>query len=178
MFSHYRELQRWNVKLSLVGPGTAETVIERHYGESLQALSLIPAESRSLLDIGSGAGFPGMVLAAARTDLKVTLVEPRERKWAFLESAKRRAGLSCRCLNVRVESPLPRSLPRHLDIVTYRALTISPTILEALVSSSPQARFLVWCGKEEPMVPDCCELVGELSLPGSKHRRIVEFRSH
>lgn len=175
LFSHYRELKRWNPKLSLVGPGTAEALVERHYGEALQALPLISSKSKSLLDIGSGAGFPGMVLAIARPDLEVTLVEPRERKWAFLKSANRCAGLSCRCLNVRVESPLPRSVPRDIDIITYRALTISPAALEALAQSSPQARVLVWCGKEQPIVPDCCEVFGESVLPGSKHRRILEI---
>ena len=76
-----------------------------------------------LLDLGSGAGFPGIVLAAARPDLEVTLLEARERKWAFLAAACRRAGLACRCLNARV-SANPADLPAEL---TEEAGEVTPT---------------------------------------------------
>src|SRR5947209_4043348 len=101
LHAHYLELARWNRTLSLIGPGTAGEIVERHYGESLAALPLVPEEGE-LVDLGSGAGFPGLVIAAARPRLAVTLVEARERKWAFLQAAARRAALPCRCLNARV----------------------------------------------------------------------------
>ena len=74
LWAHYEELRRWNERISLVGPGTADEVVERHYGEALAALPLL-GDAASLLDVGSGAGFPGFVLAAARPALEVTLVE-------------------------------------------------------------------------------------------------------
>ena len=80
LLAHYQELRRWNPSLSLVGPAAAADVVERHYAEALSGLPLIPAGARVLVDVGSGAGFPGFVLAAARPELEVTLVEPRQRR--------------------------------------------------------------------------------------------------
>ena len=74
LYAHYQELSRWNQRLSLIGPGTAGEIVARHYGEALAALPLVPSSAQWGLDIGSGAGFPGLVLAAARPGLKMTLV--------------------------------------------------------------------------------------------------------
>jgi 16S rRNA (guanine(527)-N(7))-methyltransferase RsmG len=174
---HYEELCRWNSRLSLVGPGTAADVVERHYGESLAALPLVEPGDRSLLDIGSGAGFPGLVLAAALSSLRVTLTEPRERKWAFLSAAARRSRLSCRCLNVRVERPLAKELPCEIDIVTCRAVALSPGLLEALFERHPRLRFLHWCGAAAPALPGVCRVEREVTLAGSDRRRILEIRN-
>ncbi|MCP3958562.1 MAG: hypothetical protein GY719_11970 [bacterium] len=174
LYAHYLELQRWNPRLSLVGPGTAGEILGRHYGESLAALPLIPPDARNLVDLGSGAGFPGLVLAAARPSLEVTLVEPRERKWAFLKTAVRLCGLSCRCLDVRVERPLPRGFPREIEVFTCRALALSPGHLEALLESSPRARFLFWCGAKSPELPEGCRIGRAVELAGSRRRRILE----
>src|SRR5262245_17111737 len=124
LYAHYEELRRWNRRTNLIGPGTAGEILARHYGESLAALPFVPAGSRIALDLGSGAGFPGLVLAAARPELAMTLAEARERKWAFLLAAARQASLPCRCLNVRVQAPLPAGLPESMDILTSRALKL------------------------------------------------------
>lgn len=176
LYLHYTELRRWNPRLSLVGPGTAGEVVERHYGESLAALPLIRSRDRVVLDIGSGAGFPGLVLAAVRPSLDVTLTESRQRKWAFLSSAVRLCGLSCQCLDVRVGRPLPRGLPRKIDIVTCRAIAISSGLLEALAESSPRIRFLLWSGTRPPPLPDGYRVSQELPLGGSHRRRILEIQ--
>ncbi|MBZ0112084.1 MAG: class I SAM-dependent methyltransferase, partial [Thermoanaerobaculia bacterium] len=97
--AHYEELRLWGRRLSLIGPGTVAEVFGRHYGESLVALPWCPSEPLNYVDFGSGGGFPGYVLAAARPLWCSTLVEPRGRKWAFLETAVRKGRLSCRCLN-------------------------------------------------------------------------------
>ncbi len=177
LYLHYSELRRWNPRLSLVGPGTAAEVVERHYGESLAALPLIRPSDNSLLDIGSGAGFPGLVLAAARPGLRVTLAEPRDRKWAFLKTAIRRCGLSSQCLNVRVEMPLSRELPCTIDVVTSRAVTVPPRLIENLCDSSPQVRFLLWCGAMRPELPESSRVVREVALAGSNRRRILEIET-
>ena len=174
LYIHYTELCRWNPTVSLVGPGTAFDIVARHYGESLAALPLIPPVS-SILDIGSGAGFPGLVLAAARPSHQVTLVEPRERKWAFLMTAVRQCGLSCNCLNVRVERPISREIPRGFDIVTCRAVAITTVLLEAIRECSSEMRLLIWCGAELPTLPTGYRVEHELHLAGSNHRRILEI---
>ena len=177
LYLHYSELRRWNTRLSLVGPGTADLVVERHYGESLAALPLIRADDRVLLDVGTGAGFPGLVLAAARPSLAAILTEPRQRKWAFLKTVVRRCGLSCTCLDVRVQCPLPRVLPREIDVVTCRALAIPPELLEALGKVSPRIRFLLWRGVEAPQLPAGYFVHREVLLEESAHRRILEIKA-
>jgi len=174
LHAHYQELRRWNRGLSLVGPGAAADVVERHYAESLEGVPLIPAGARTLVDVGSGAGFPGFVLAAALPDVAVTLVEPRERRWAFLLAASRRAALPCRCLNARVDSPLPAGLPERIDVVTTRALKLPPDALEALAERLDGAgRVLVWAGATEVPAPPGFAEIAERPIPDSRHRRVV-----
>jgi 16S rRNA (guanine527-N7)-methyltransferase len=176
LHAHYQELSAWNRRLSLIGPGTLGEILERHYGESLAALPLIPPDARQGLDVGSGAGFPGFVLAAARPGLEMTLAEARERKWAFLSAAARKASLPCRCLNVRVSIPLPAGLPASLDVVTTRALKLEADVLGALAERlGAQGRILLWMGEENPSLPP--ELVPGRSvrIPGSRRRRILEL---
>jgi len=176
LYAHYLELARWNRTLSLIGPGTAEDFLVRHYGESLAALPLVPEEGE-LLDLGSGAGFPGLVLAAARPRLAVTLVEARERKWSFLLAAARRASLSCRCLNVRVGVPLPTGLPATLDRVTARALKLDSQLLGSLADRlGPAGSILLWVGDELPDLPPGVAPAASSRLPESVRRRIVELR--
>jgi 16S rRNA (guanine527-N7)-methyltransferase len=177
MYAHYQELSLWNQRLSLIGPGTAGEIVERHYGEALAALPLVPWEARRGLDIGSGAGFPGLVLAAARPALEMTLVEARERKWAFLLAAARRASLPCRCLNVRVALPLPAGLPESLDVVTARALKLGPEVLAALADRlGPDGRILLWVGEDDPELPPKLSPSGCIKLPGSRTRRILRLQ--
>jgi 16S rRNA (guanine527-N7)-methyltransferase len=176
LYSHYQELSRWNQRLSLIGPGTAGEIVARHYGEALAALPLVPRETRHGVDIGSGAGFPGLVLAAARPGLAMTLVEAQERKWAFLATAARRASLPCPCLNVRVSLPLPAGLPESLDLVTVRALKLGPELLAALACRlEPGGRILLWAGEDDPDLPRELQTTASLRLPGSRTRRIVQL---
>jgi len=177
LYQHYQELARWNRTLSLVGPGTADEVISRHYGEALAALPLLPTRAREAVDIGSGAGFPGIVLAAARPGLQVTLCEARERKWSFLAAAARRASLPCRCLNARVNLPLPTGLPEAIDLVTARAVRLEPEVLGSLASRlTPGGRVLLWVGEETPDLPPNLTPDRELPLAGSARRRILGLR--
>lgn len=209
LHAHYTELRRWSRRLTLIGSGTVPEVIERHYAESLAALPLLPPAkpaaspnaSRSgspiLVDIGSGAGFPGWVLAAARPDLVVLLVEARQRKWAFLQAATRRAEAALRgttnrgrtggagprlgslpidCLNARVDVPLPEALPSKLDLVTARALKLDHRVLAALARrAARQGRFLLWLGTDVPRLPPELTAGREVFLGGSEHRRILEL---
>jgi 16S rRNA (guanine527-N7)-methyltransferase len=171
---HYTTLREWNASLSLVGPGTRHQVVERHYGESLAGLQLISGETRTVVDLGSGAGFPGIVLAAARPDLQVTLIEPRQRKWAFLKTACRRASLSCNPLNARVGATLPEGLPDTIDLFTVRALRLSSPMLEAVCSRlASRSAILFWGGQELPELPAGLVEVESVAIPNSQHRRVT-----
>src|ERR1700688_795506 len=178
LYAHYLELARWNERLGLIGAGTAEEVLVRHYGEALAALPLIPPSARRGVDLGSGAGFPGMVLAAARPDLEMTLVEAREKKWSFLVAAARKASLPCRCLNVRVASPLPDGLPESLDLVTVRALRLEADVLDAFARRlTPGGSVLLWVGERDPELPSRLLPHASLRLIGGDRRRILQLHA-
>jgi 16S rRNA (guanine527-N7)-methyltransferase len=174
LFAHYEELRRWSPTLALIGPGSAAEVLRRHFGESLAALPLLPPGTRRLVDVGSGAGFPGLVLAAACPGLEVTLVEPRERKCAFLETAARRAALSCRVLNARVARLLPAGLPDVFEVLTMRALRLPPATLAGLAERvAPGGRMLFWAGQEAVALPESWRVTAQLPLPGAHARRLL-----
>lgn len=181
LHAHYLELRRWAPRLALIGPGTADRVLERHFGESLAALPLIPSTpplSGQLLDVGSGAGFPGLVLAAARPHWQATLVEARQRKWAFLLAAARRAALSCRCLDARVGDPLPGSVPDRYDLLTARAIRFPVGDLAVLLERlTPAGRALLWVGEADPELPRGYAARTAVELRGSERRRILEVRA-
>jgi 16S rRNA (guanine527-N7)-methyltransferase len=172
LWAHYEELRRWSSGLALIGRGTAESAVERHYAESLAAVPLVGRSSR-LVDLGSGAGFPGWVLAAARPDLDVVLVEARHRKALFLEAASRRASLSCSVLNARVGSSLPEDFPISVDLLTVRALRLQAAEWSALSSRlSEDGRILRWVGPSAPDPPDGFAVGRRVLLRGSQ--RAVE----
>lgn len=177
LWIHYRELARWNERISLIGPGTVEEILSRHYGESLLALQLLERDDRSLVDIGSGGGFPGFVLAAARPDLDVTLVESRQRKWSFLSVVCQKAALPCHCLNARVAAVLPEPFPRPVDVVASRAVHLKKAEIKTLSGClSPRGRFLLWAGADDSgEISDLVE-TRVLSVEGADYRRILELK--
>src|SRR5206468_1621010 len=82
-------LLRWNRKLNLISVHTEDQMIERHYYESLFLGQHLPTGSLRIADIGSGAGFPGFVVAVQRPDCTVNLIESHQRKAVFLREAAR-----------------------------------------------------------------------------------------
>lgn len=177
LFLHYEELRRWNTRLSLIGPGTTDEAVERHYGESLAGRALLGTRDRTLVDVGSGAGFPGVPLAAALPDLEVWLVEPRSRKWAFLRSATAAAGLSCRCLDARVGRELPPAFPSAIDVVTVRALSLDAEAWSVLRPRlSRRGRVLVWGGSDPPAELAGWKVGRSVRLPG-RQRWILELKA-
>jgi len=115
----------WNARHSLVAKSTLPDLWHRHFWDSAQLLPLIPEPARTLADLGSGAGFPGLVLAAMRPDLAVTLHEATTKKCLFLKAAAGRIGLKVEIVNARLED-FPT---RPYDVVTARALAPLPQLL-------------------------------------------------
>jgi 16S rRNA (guanine527-N7)-methyltransferase len=101
-------------------------VWERHIADSLQLAGL--AEGTVWADLGTGAGLPGLVLAIARPELHVHLVESDGRKCAFLRQAARLTGAKATIWDGRIEAMLPRIEPRP-DVVVSRALAALPKLL-------------------------------------------------
>ncbi|MCW5962465.1 MAG: class I SAM-dependent methyltransferase [Bryobacterales bacterium] len=125
--SHLLVLVKWNRAMNLVGDLSLESAVKRHYGESLYLASLIPAEVRSVADIGSGAGFPGVGVAAIRRDCSVCLVESRGKKGAFLHESTRGWG------NCRVFVGLGQDLQEEYEYVCSRG--VDPAAVVAVARS-------------------------------------------
>jgi len=113
-------LGRWQKAINLVGKATLEDIWVRHILDSAQLVPLVPKAAQSLADLGSGGGFPGLVLAALRPDLDVTLIESDARKGAFLAEAGRRMSLKKQ--PKVVVARLETAPPAKADVVTARAL--------------------------------------------------------
>ncbi len=116
------ELARWQAIKNLVGPATLDEVWSRHIADSLQLLHLAPL-ARTWLDLGSGAGFPGLVIAIAGAErgLAVDLVESNDRKCAFLRHVARVTDAPARIHAARLEAVIPDFVGRA-DVVSARAL--------------------------------------------------------
>jgi 16S rRNA (guanine527-N7)-methyltransferase len=125
-----RELRRWQAIKNLVGPATLDRIWDRHIVDSLQLLSLAP-DAKTWLDLGSGAGFPGLVLAIAGAErgLKVHLVESNSRKCAFLRHISRLTGAGATVHEARLETVIP-GFVGQADVVSARALAALPQLLE------------------------------------------------
>jgi 16S rRNA (guanine527-N7)-methyltransferase len=117
-------LLRWNVTLNLIAPGDAAVVWDRHIADSLQLTRLIPPGIERAVDLGSGGGFPGLVLAIA-TGVHFDLIESDRRKAAFLRTAVLETGAPVTVHNRRIEDA---SVPAAA-LVTARALAPLPRLL-------------------------------------------------
>jgi 16S rRNA (guanine527-N7)-methyltransferase len=118
-------LGEWRLKSNLVGPKEWPQIWTRHVGDSFQLLDHIPETAR-VVDLGSGAGFPGLIIAAARPGGHVTLIESVGKKCAFLRAAIEAAGLRAAVNQGRVE----QAPEIKADIVTARAFAPLPELLD------------------------------------------------
>lgn len=122
--AYHAELQRWSGKVNLIARNSSEEQIaESHFLDSLTLPALLPSGAR-LLDIGTGAGFPGLVCKAVRPDLAVILVEPRLKRVSFLRHIVRTLKLEgVEILAGRIEDQ--RLLPSTADVthITSRAVS-------------------------------------------------------
>ena len=124
-------LLEWQRTRNLIANSTIPQVWTRHIADSLQLLALAPA-AKTWVDLGSGAGFPGLVLACALTEkpgAKVHLVESTRKKCDFLQAVTDAAKLPAEVHCERIEDFIP-AFPRVADVVTARALAPMPKLLE------------------------------------------------
>lgn len=116
-------LTKWNKAINLVAPSTIASLWSRHFLDSAQILDVAPKNAKSWVDMGSGAGFPGLVVACLakekHPDLGMTCIESDQRKSVFLQTVIRNLGLKATVISQRIEQ-VPRL---GADIVSARALS-------------------------------------------------------
>jgi 16S rRNA (guanine527-N7)-methyltransferase len=139
-------LLEWQTKINLIAHSTIPTIWTRHIADSLQLLALAPGAKR-WVDLGSGAGFPGLVIACALADTEgavVRLVESNAKKAAFLREAARHIGVPAIVHPVRIED-FVKNFDEQTDAVTARALAPLDILLRLaypLLKTGAQGLFL------------------------------------
>lgn len=125
LVSYVDLLERWQSRINLISPATLPDVWRRHILDSAQLFSHLPRPDALLYDIGSGAGFPGLVLAILGAS-RVQLIESDQRKAAFLREAARITSTSVQLHMARAE----KLAPHDADVVTARACASLPELLD------------------------------------------------
>jgi 16S rRNA (guanine527-N7)-methyltransferase len=144
------QVQKWQKHINLIAPSTVPSIWQRHVVDSFQLLALAPSAKR-WLDLGSGGGFPGLVVAAALAEHgegQITLVESNQKKCAFLRETARLAALPVTVLAQRIDQATPELAKSMWDIVSARALApldqllqmTSPFIAAGAVGLFPKGR--------------------------------------
>jgi len=121
-------LRKWQSKINLVSPASLPHLWERHMADSYQLLALTEERSGTWLDLGSGAGFPGLVVAMAGFSGSVTLVESDQKKAAFMRTVIRETGCAAQVICARAETLSDADIG-PVSIVSARALTALDKLL-------------------------------------------------
>ncbi len=139
-----KELRSAGERINLVG-STEPEALGRHVADSLEPADSIRAGSR-VVDLGSGAGFPGIPIAIARSDVHMTLLEIRERRVHFLRHVVRRLGLRCRVLRIDIGKEPP---PERFDLALARAIAAPERALSlATPWVEPGGEIWIWASHE------------------------------
>ena len=143
-------LLEWNEKMDLTNV-PPEQMAERHFADSLLPLFVLPQyfrEGGSLIDVGTGAGFPGLPIAIARPDIKVTLLDSQRKRCDFLTAVKETLSLdNVTVLHSRAEDAARGALRERFDMVTARALAPLNVLSEYLLPFARVGGYaLCWKG--------------------------------
>lgn len=150
--TYWALLGEWNARINLTAVRDATDALERHALDSLIASAFIPSTTRSLVDVGSGAGFPGAIMALARPDVAVTLVESNHKKCAFLGTLKRELPLP----NLTVEAARVETLVARgasFDAASSRATLDLPDWLALGRQLAARGRVIGMEGGEQRELP-------------------------
>jgi len=167
-------LERWNRTHNLVRYASREELVRRHVLESLAGLGQLGKGGGLLVDVGSGAGLPGVPLLAAAPLWRGLLIEPRRKRWAFLRTVIRELGLDAEAAECRYgEAPVP---PRGAGAIVSRAMGGREALLEwARPRLAAGGRVLLWLSASD--AEDLASLGGwrvvTCPLPGLERGRLA-----
>ncbi|NYF91874.1 16S rRNA (guanine(527)-N(7))-methyltransferase RsmG [Tunturiibacter empetritectus] len=142
-------LLKWNARTNLTAIRDPKEIVCRHFGESLFAGRHLASETKTLLDFGSGAGFPGLPIAILHPEIAVTLAESQNKKATFLREVGRMLAIPVEVWPVRVET-MPEG--RQFHTVTLRAVD---NMSSALIAAAPRSTndLLIMAGATPPAPP-------------------------
>lgn len=125
-------LIEWNEKINLTAITEPEDIVIKHFTDCLSLLKVInPISGQRLIDVGTGAGFPGMVIKILRPDIDVTLLDGHQKRFLFLEALQNEIGIKANNLHCRAELLAKESAYREsFDFATARAVARLPILAE------------------------------------------------
>jgi 16S rRNA (guanine527-N7)-methyltransferase len=176
-------LEKWNQAINLTAIRERDRMVTHHLLDSLSVIPHLPKQGHQLADIGSGAGLPGIPLAIARPDVTVTLVEPNQKKVAFLRQAKGALGLT----NLEVLGKRVEDIPgTSFDCVISRAFADLPDFVRVSERILMRQGMLIAMkglvpyeeiGRLPPHAKTTIEAIDLPDLAASRHLIIVRFDS-
>lgn len=173
--TYAERLSHWQRRINLVGPSTLDDIWRRHFLDSAQLAPLVPDGASSLVDLGSGAGFPGLVLAIMGV-ASVELIESNQRKCAFLAEVARRTETTVKITNQRIEA----REPANASVVTARACAPLDRLLPWIARHlAPDGTALIHKGAkldEELTAVDKAWTMTTRILPGAADGVILEIK--
>lgn len=148
--TYARLLVEWNEKMNLTAITEPGAMVVKHFVDSLAAAPLLPAGPLHLIDVGTGAGFPGVPLALYRRDIQLTLLDSLNKRLVFLEALCRELDLPVKLVHARAEEGGRRpELRERYDVASARAVAALPTLCEyCLPFVRPGGIFLAMKGPE------------------------------
>ena len=176
--AYLKLLMKWNRRINLTGVKSAEECLRLHFGESLVLLNHVAVEG-PLLDIGSGAGFPGLALKIFLPELPVTLLEPSTKKRAFLQEVARTLNLQgVEVSAARWEKLFSQAQCPAFKTVTTRALGGQEAMAERSDSVlAPGGKFCLWTNRSRQQEIfsrwDRFEWQEPIPIPGTRERIIL-----
>ena len=185
---YFTHLQEWNHRKNPTAITDDEGVAEKHFADSLLPLTMVQLPiGASLVDVGSGAGFPGLPMALARPDLRVTFLDSLQKRLTFLAQLTQMLGVPAAMLHARAEdgAKLPE-LREQYDMATARAVAAMPVLTEYCLPFVKQGGvFAAMKGPSETAEQAETaakllggEIVGEESytLPTAGERKLIRIR--
>ena len=162
-------LLKWNIRTNLTAIRDPQEIVRRHFGESVFAAQHI-GECSTLLDFGSGAGFPGLPIQLVRPDIHVTLAESQNKKATFLREVIRSLDLTTEVWANRVEA---MSAAITFDVVALRAVDNMDTAIEVAASHTERKLVLLTTPRAQSLDIKGFAPHKSLSVPGSRDKLLV-----
>jgi 16S rRNA (guanine527-N7)-methyltransferase len=162
---------KWNARTNLTAIRTPEEIVQRHFGESLFAGAHLGA-CATLLDFGSGAGFPGLPIQLLRPDISVTLAESQGKKAAFLREVIRSLGLPTEVWAKRVET-MPAT--RQFDVVTLRAVDNMEAAVQGAILRAKERVLIMGTSRPSsyPLLADSFHVAEPIPMPQANETALL-----
>lgn len=170
------QLVQWNEKINLTAITDPDEIVYKHFLDSLMLLKYVDIPSgASLIDVGTGAGFPGLVLKIARPDLNITLLDGTNKRLKVIADIEHKLGLTTKILHLRAEEGGRKpELRESFDFATARAVTSMRTLSElCLCYVKKNGYFTPMKGKD--ITKELQEATHSISVNGGTIKKVIPY---